>query len=159
MSRSWNSHAIGVVCLVAGLILAGCGANGEGQVTGKWKQMPQDMTPRKVIVKGKSTTETPKPQQIQNATLELRPDKTFTMKLDVTVEGTWVYAEPAVALMTKTVDGKDPKEYQKHPTGQPRDYTQEIDLGLTEDFKNITLRGGSSMTGATSVESVTFVKG
>lgn len=141
-----------------GLSMMGC-SSPEGPYIGKWSQVPPDLTPKKVKVKGKEVLDTPPAPKIQRATLELRPDKTFTMKTDVVAEGTWSYTGVVVALITTKVDGKTPAEYAKKPTGEPRNYKEPLGLGISEDLRTLTLPGGASMMGNSGVDYVAFTKG
>ena len=151
-------HVALAVC--AAYMLSGCGGE-EAKFQGKWVQQLPDLSPKQMVVKKGQPPVTfkPTPPKIQNATLDLRPDKTFSMKLDVPVEGKWSYTGVVVALTVNTVDGKAPKEYAQKPTGQPRDYREPLGLGVTEDMNTLTLSAPRAMNGGGgTIDPIAFVR-
>ena len=151
-------HSITATVLVAVFSMVGCGGP-SAKFVGTWKQQLPDLTPRMISQgKGKPAVRfTPTKPKITDATLELKSDNTFSMKLDVTSTGTWSYDGIVVVLTTSTVDGKSPAEFAKHPTGEPRDYTKAFGLGVSESLTTLTLPAPSS-NGPNSITAIAFEK-
>jgi uncharacterized lipoprotein NlpE involved in copper resistance len=147
VNRSFLIVASALVCC---LTLAGC-ANKEKQLEGKWHATKVDLQAGGA---GNSVAAM-LASAFGKATLELTPDKKFTLSAGQAMTGDWVMTDKTASLTPKSFGGKTLDEMTKQFAAMPGAAQGMSKLGTaitvsTEDGKVMTLTGlfglGGSMT-------------
>ncbi len=151
VNKSLPLFAVGVVLSLA---LTGC-ANKEKQLEGKWHATNVDIpasassNPMIGMIKG----------MLAKATLEIKPEKKFSMQMGVAIEGDWALADSGAALTPKTIGGMSIDQITQAAGAQggqgsmmAKSAGQPMNLKLSDDAKTLTLSGAAGNQGSVTFE-------